>query len=332
MGTRYPLLIGRFLRVLLLVPILACGHVGMREPAWRASPEGFASVAALGLEGTTGGAGGRVVTVDDQQALERHAGAAQPLVIRIRGTVAIEPFGHEIRVASDKTLLGLGDDAELVHGGLRLDGVSNVIIRNLTIRDTYVEGDEAGKTQDHDAVQADGSHHLWIDHCHFTRMGDGLIDLRKGTDYVTVSWTILSDHTKAFGIGWTDRTDYHVTVHHVWFRDTHERNPALDNGIGHFYNNHLQRITGYGINVRKRGRAVVENSVVERVARPYYVLGDEAELAARGNLVFDAPSPGDEPRGEAFDPRDFYAYHLDEAHRVPDLLREFAGPQPGSGS
>ena len=53
-----------------------------------------------------------------------------------------------------------------------LDGVHNVIIRNLTIGDTFVEGDWEGKTQDFDGVQMDTAHHVWIDHNHFHMCGD----------------------------------------------------------------------------------------------------------------------------------------------------------------
>lgn len=43
-------------------------------------------------------------------------------------------------------------------------------------------------------------------------MADGLIDLRKDTDYVTVSNNLLSEHNKAFGIGWTDNVISKMTV------------------------------------------------------------------------------------------------------------------------
>lgn len=49
-------------------------------------------------------------------------------------------------------------------------------------------------------------------------MADGLIDLRKDTDYVTVSFCLLSEHNKAFGIGWTQNVISKVTVHYFSFR------------------------------------------------------------------------------------------------------------------
>lgn len=43
-------------------------------------------------------------------------------------------------------------------------------------------------------------------------MADGLIDLRKDSDYVTVSNCQFSDHNKAFGIGWTENIITKATV------------------------------------------------------------------------------------------------------------------------
>ncbi|SCK47789.1 Pectate lyase [Streptomyces sp. LamerLS-316] len=135
------------------------------------TPHGFASPAG----GTTGGRGGKVVTVTDQAGLERYAGAEEPYVIRVAGSIAVEPFGADIDVTSDKTVVGVGTTGEIVHGELHLNpGTSNVIIRNLTIRDFYVEGDWDGKTTDFDAIQLDTADHVWIDHNRLTHMGDGL--------------------------------------------------------------------------------------------------------------------------------------------------------------
>ncbi|MEV4805327.1 hypothetical protein AB0K18_35470 [Nonomuraea sp. NPDC049421] len=58
----------------------------------------------------------------------------------------------------------------IVGGGFFLNGVSNVIIRNLTIRDTRMpEDDPDDKEFDYDGIQMDGAHHVWIDHNHITR-------------------------------------------------------------------------------------------------------------------------------------------------------------------
>src|SRR5204863_7878403 len=102
------------------------------------------------------------------------AAAPAPYVILIKGTIVKEPFGKNIKVASNKTFIGLGADATILHGELHLINVANVIIRNLTIRDSWVPNDPHGKAFDYDAIQMDTCHHIWIDHCNLTHMEDGL--------------------------------------------------------------------------------------------------------------------------------------------------------------
>lgn len=309
-----------------LVAALLAGAVivatGGASPATEA--DGFAALSAMGQDGTTGGAGGETVTVTNQADLARYAGAAEPYTIQVDGAISIEPMGTEIEVGSDKTIIGVGTTGEVVGGGFFLgEGVHNVIIRNLTIRDAP-NSDE----NDWDAIQMDTAHHVWIDHNHLTNMGDGLIDSRHDTSYVTVSWNVLSDHDKVFGIGWTDNVTARLTIHHNWFRDVNQRNPSADNlAAAHLYNNYLQNVTSYGNYSRGQTKMVLENSYFDTVTDPYYP-DEAAELVERGSIVVNSAGR-QETRGEAFDPSEFYDYQLDEASDVPDLLRAQAGPQPG---
>jgi len=134
-------------------------------PAWAtATADGFASVNSLDQNGTYGGRGGRTVTVRTLADLEKYATAAEPYVIVVAGTINMSPAGKEIKVASDKTIIGSGTSGHIVGGGFFLGpGVHNVIIRNLTIRDAY-QGVWNDKEHDYDAIQMDGAHHVWIDH------------------------------------------------------------------------------------------------------------------------------------------------------------------------
>lgn len=295
--------------------------------------EGFATINAMGQNGTYGGRDGQTVTVSNQADLERYAIASAPYTIRVQGPIRISPKGKEIRVASDKTIVGVGTSGEIREGGFFLgSGVHNVILRNLTIQDAYVEGDWDGKENDFDGIQMDTAHHVWIDHCHLRRMGDGLIDSRKDTTFLTVSWNILSDHNKAFGIGWTDNVTTQMTIHHNWLRDLGTRNPSTDNVLrAHLYNNWLLRTNSYGNYARGGTHMVLENSVFDRVANPHYY--DTGSLVARGN-VYRNTSGQRESSGSsysAFDPRNFYSYTLHSAQEVEALLTKCAGPRPTLG-
>jgi pectate lyase len=293
---------------------------------------GFATLNAMGQDGTTGGNAGTTVTVKTVADLKRYATATEPHTILVEGAITFQPF-EEVRVQSDKTILGVGTSGEIVNGGFFLaSGVHNVIIRNLTIRDSYVEGDWDGKTQDNDGVQMDAAHHVWIDHCRFSRIGDGMIDSRSDTTYETVSWNIFENHNKTFGIGWTTNVTAQMTIHHNWIRDTQQRNPSVDNVLrAHLFNNFLQRVASYGNYARGGTHMVLENSVFDSVKDPHYF--DDGSLVARGN-IYRNTSGQQESSGAvyaAFDPHGFYSYTLDPAEQVEALLARCAGPRPELG-
>jgi pectate lyase len=310
----------------------ATGTAGGR---WSDRADGFASLAGLGHGPTTGGAAGATVTATTQAELNAYVTAEAPYVIRIPGTIEISPRGTELRVASNKTIIGVGTAGEIVGGGLLLTaGVHNVIIRNLTIRDTLMpEDDPDDKQFDYDAIQMDTADHVWIDHNRLTRMNDGLIDSRKDTTFLTVSWNRLLDNNKTFGIGWTPNVTAQITIHHNWFRNTVQRNPSADNIAHlHMYNNYLQDATAYGNYVRGLTKGVIENSYFERVHNPYYTV--DGELVERGNITVDCTWDDDvvTSQGDAFEPRDHYDYRLDPARAVPGLVSRFSGPQRSIGT
>ncbi|MFJ3621191.1 pectinesterase family protein [Streptomyces iakyrus] len=307
---------------------------GPAADRWTDRPHGFASLAG----GTTGGAGGKVVTVTDQAALAKYAAAEEPYVIRVKGTLEMEPFGREIPVASDKTIIGVSDTAEIVHGGFTLDpGTHNVVIRNLTIRDTAVEGNWDCKDTDYDGIRLDTAHHVWIDHIRFSRICDGQLDIRKDSEYVTVSYNQFTDNNKTFGIGWTPNVTTQITVDHNWFRGTKQRNPSADNcAYAHLYNNYLSAqlsdgdpVWTYGNWSRGRTKMVIENSFYDGVQHPYQA-DATAELVQRGSVLRNTTGRHD-AWGTAFDPREFYSYRLDPAAAVPALVKRFSGPQQRIG-
>ncbi|MFD5753619.1 pectinesterase family protein [Streptomyces sp. NPDC127033] len=312
--------------------------VPVAAPAWAADvADGFASVNALGQNGTYGGRDGRTVTVTTLADLEKYATAAEPYVIVVAAALTMNPVGKEIKVASDKTIVGRGTSGQIVGGGFFLgQGVHNVIIRNLTIRDAY-QGIWNDKDHDFDGIQMDSAHHVWIDHNDFRRMADGLIDSRKDTTYVTVSWNKLSDNNKTFGIGWTENVTAALTIHHNWFRETEQRNPSTDNvAQAHLYNNYLEDVAGtdinssYGNYSRGNTKMVLENSYFQGMKNPVQK-DSTASVVQRGN-VFSGTSGRNESGGTAFDPKAYYSYTLDKAGDVPALLRSGTGPRSAIGA
>jgi pectate lyase len=282
-------------------------------------PVGFAA-------GTTGGSAGTTVRATTLEQLRGYAAAPEPLVVEVDGSIRVDPFGDMIRVASDKTIVGAGPGAELVGGGLLLNGTHNVIIRNLTIRDSYIPGDFDGKNADYDndGIRLDTAHHVWIDHNRIERTGDGGIDIRKDSDNITLSWNIISDINKAMGVGWTSNVVTRVTAHHNWIRNTVQRNWSLDNtAAAHLYNNYLENITQYGTMVRNNAHAIVEESVFEQVNDPLVRNNNTGVMAQRNNLLIGTRGRVESSSDDFTVP---YPYTPDPARTVKQRVTRYAGP------
>ncbi|WP_443049760.1 pectinesterase family protein [Streptomyces sp. NBC_00287] len=323
-----------------LIVALGLGAVGEADAApgpvdrFNDRPHGFASLDG----GTTGGAGGKVVTVTDHASLAKYAAAAEPYIIRVQGTVTAEPFGASIEVASDKTIVGVGDSGELVQGEFHLSpGTHNVIIRNMTIRDSAIAGNWDCKDTDFDGIQMDTVHHVWVDHNRFSNICDGQLDVRKDSEYVTVSYNRFENNNKTFGLGWTTNVKTQITIDHNWFNNTKQRNPSVDNAAyAHLYNNYLTAqadpgdpVWTYGNWSRGKTKMVIENSYYQDVQHPYQA-DTTAELVQRGSILKNTTGRHEE-WGAAFDPREFYDYRLDPAAAVPALVKRFSGPQERIG-
>ena len=172
----------------------------------------------------------------------------------------------ELLVGSNTTIVGL-KGAVLKGGSLQVRNATNVIIRNLDLRDAYdcfpVWQPNTGGLGDwktaYDNIWLAGSTHVWIDHVtlsdkghldadeptHFARnylRHDGLLDITNGSDLVTVSWSRFADHDKAMLIGNSDsatgdRGRLRVTLHHNQFESVVQRAPRVRFGQVHLYNN-----------------------------------------------------------------------------------------------
>ena len=263
--------------VVLLAPLAAASPPAAAADA---GPIGFAAVDALGQNGTTGGAGGPVVTVTTAAQLIDYAARTGPYVIQVSGTLTL-PTGKSdgmYPVTSDKTIVGLGSTARIEHGGLTIglpvdddvttvpaNAVHNIIIRNLSF---------SGATDDAINVQM-FSHHLWIDHNDLCCGDDGAVDIKRGSDYVTVSWNRTHDHDKTFLLGHDDDNaaqdvgHLRVTYHHNFFDGSDQRNPRVRFGDPvHVFNNYC------------------------RNASYWHRLGDERRPGGRGQRLRHREQPG----------------------------------------
>ncbi|WP_369270236.1 polysaccharide lyase family 1 protein [Streptomyces sp. R11] len=174
-------------------------------------------------------------------------------------------------VPADTTIVGVGKGSGILGGSLQIKGVDNVILRNLTIEapvDCFPQWDptDDNKTgawnSEYDGVVVYGSTHVWIDHNTLTdgrypdstlpvyfgkvyQQHDGLLDIVRGANLVTVSWNSFTDHDKTMLIGnsdsaaSTDAGKLKVTLHHNRFEGIVERAPRVRFGQVDSYNNHF---------------------------------------------------------------------------------------------
>jgi pectate lyase len=293
-------------------------------PAPGGCPDALVGFATLN-GGTTGGGDGARVTVTTSAALEEAAGRQEPLTIELSGTLS---FTGQIAVASDKTLVGAGAGAELVGGGLDLTDSHNVIVRNLTI----------ARAAGTDALTLLRSRNVWIDHCDLSSEAaadegayDGLIDITRASDGVTVSWTRLHDHRDATLVGHSadngdeDRGHLTVTYHHDLFQRVSGAAPRVRFGAAHVFNNHYVALTGYGVAATMGADVRVERSVFEGVALPIRTSYVDPEPGRAADVENVYTGSGALQLGEASTWAPPYAYTADAAASVPALVAACAG-------
>ena len=173
---------------------------------------------------------------------------------------------------SHKTIYST-NGATISRGSLRIGKASlgaqrNIIIKNLKFTDLWVfdpSGNYDGYGWDYVHLE-EGSHHVWVDHCDFDQVYDGMIDVAHASDYVTVSWNVLRNQKKCSLIGHSDSNagedtgHLNVTYHHNYFVDVDERMPRMRFGNAHVFNTYCENLGGNGIQSTTDAATLVENS------------------------------------------------------------------------
>ncbi|WP_425314182.1 pectate lyase family protein [Saccharibacillus kuerlensis] len=93
--------------------------------------------------------------------------------------------------------------SKIKHATITVKRSSNLVIRNLEFDELW-EWDEATKgdydRNDWDYLTIENSHKVWIDHSTFHKAYDGLVDVKKGSTGVTISWSkFMGDNQSSTG-------------------------------------------------------------------------------------------------------------------------------------
>jgi pectate lyase len=165
--------------------------------------------------------------------------------------------------------------------GIHVNRAHNVIIRNMTMG--LLPG---GDGSDALTIEGNGTNgdveNVWLDHNELFSSTkddcdgagdtefDGLIDIKKGARFITVSYNYLHDHQKTGLLGFSDSddTERYVTFHHNRYENVVSRTPLQRFGFIHIFNNYYGSILDSGINVRMGGVALIESNFFENAANP----------------------------------------------------------------
>lgn len=305
-----------------------------------AQPGGFASLNG----GTTGGAGGSTVTVNNGTALQDAIdNASGPITIYVDGTITPGNSSDSkinVKDASDVSIIGVGGNGRFDGIGIKIWRASNVVIQNLTIHEV--------DTGDKDGISIEGpANNIWVDHNEIYASldvdkdyYDGLVDSKSGAEYITISYNYFHDSWKAslHGSSDSDSGNRYVTFHHNRWENINSRAPLFRFGYGHIYNNYYNNVISTGINSRMGALLRVENNVFENAQNPLvsFYSDDIGYWDARGNSLSnvtweegDGIVAGDSMASTTtYDPP--YSYSLDATGSVKDHVIACAGVNKGS--
>ncbi|RZJ78169.1 MAG: pectate lyase [Flavobacterium sp.] len=239
---------------------------GVTNPA--TGPIGFASVNGL----TTGGQGGRTITVSTLADFKNAIQSSETMIVQVSGNIK-SSGATLLYVQSNKSIIGLkGSSIEGI--ALSIYGKNNVIIRNLTSKNSLTYSN---------IIIKEGSHHVWIDHCDLSSTliandwgdtYDGLLDVGNGSDFVTISWNKIHDSHIPVLIGFDDNDKgdagkLNVTMYNNYFYNTNERQPSVRFGKVHVFNNYINNNQG-GYAMGSRCGAIIrtDNNVIENSNAP----------------------------------------------------------------
>ena len=247
----------------------------------------------------------------------------------------------QITVANNTAIIGL--DGACVRGGsFSIRNVSNVVIRNISLKDAvdpfphHESGD--GWNAQHDLVSIENGKNIWIDHCTFEdtlKLGkaangeklqvyDGLCDMKSTTTNVTTNVTVsncvFKNHDKTMLIGSSDNdgagdpTARKISLFYNYWLNCGQRCPFVRNSLCHVLNNvydsDSNRIYNSQTSINARAGSVVcaENNSFGSVASP-----NEA-----GGSISYSPNSN-------FNPTDYYLYVTLESKDVKSWVKANAG-------
>ncbi len=227
----------------------------------------------------------------------------RPLCVRLIGMIKAEDMdgfdssseGLQIkgRAADSElniTIEGVGNDAFVYGWGFLIRNCKSVELRNFAVR-TLMDDDIS--------LDTDNSN-IWVHHIDGfygrnkggdQKKGDGCIDVKGNSKYVTVAYCHFWDTGKSTMCGMhQDDGDNFITYHHNWFDHSDSRHARIRTMSVHMYNNYYDGIAKYGVGATSASSVFMEANYFKNCPKPMLI-------SLQGTDVHMGVGSGDDTKG-----------------------------------
>lgn len=189
------------------------------------------------------------------------------------------------------TLEGIGDDATAWGFGFLVRNASSVEFRNFAIM-----------LNPDDCVSLDTKNsHIWVHHMDFfygnagsdkdQAKGDGTVDLKGDSQYITTSYCRFWDSGKSSLCGMKSETGPNwIDYDHNWFDHSDSRHPRVRTMSVHVWNNYYDGVAKYGVGVTTGGNAFVDRNYYRDTKYPMMI--SQQGTDAKGDGTFSGETGG----------------------------------------
>ena len=223
-----------------------------------------------------------------------------PIAFRFIGKISLSDLDHisssaeglQIKGAKmNMTFEGVGDDATVYGFGFLLRNATSVEFRNLAIMRCL-----------DDAMSLDTNNsHVWIHNMDLfygkkggaadQAKGDGTVDIKANSQYITVAYNRFWDNGKASMCGMkTESGPNYITYHHNWFDHSDSRMARIRTMSVHMYNNYYLHNDVYGVGATMGSSVFMESNYFDATKRP--IMSSKQGTDAKGDGTFSGENGG----------------------------------------
>ena len=276
-----------------------------------------------------------------------------PIVFRIIGKVSLSDLdaisssaeglqikGKGAHSEMNMTFEGVGDDATVYGFGFLLRNTKSVEFRNFAIMRCL---------DDAMSLDTDNSH-VWIHNMDLfygkkggaadQAKGDGTVDIKGDSQYITVAYNRFWDNGKASMCGMTSESGpNYITYHHNWFDHSDSRMARIRTMSVHMYNNYYLHNDVYGVGATSGSSVFMESNYFDATKRP--IMSSLQGTDAKGDGTFSGEKGGlikaygnvfaNKPENFSYIPysesnTSFDAYEVsDPSQQVPSSVKTLVG-------